>query len=102
MAGVLWLIAAAGLLNVLGRSHVVAAAMAATADGVSAMLLVVVMHALSTPWVLALWTQAPTVGVVLPLLAILLARAWSSRSNDIAVAKPATPLSVSVRSLRAS
>lgn len=81
MAWALWLVAAAGLLVVIGRSHVVAAALAAAIGGLSAMLLVVVLHALPAAWVLALWPEALAVGVLLPVLAIVSARIWRGRSR---------------------
>jgi hypothetical protein len=81
VAWALWLVAAAGLLVALGRARVVATALAAAIGGLSAMLLVVGLYALPLAWVLALWPQALAVGVVLPLLTILLARARRDRSR---------------------
>ncbi len=81
LAWALWLVAAAGLLLVLGRSHVAAAAVAAATGGLSAILLVVVLDALPARWVLALWPHALAVGVLLPLLAIVLDRIWRRRSR---------------------
>jgi hypothetical protein len=79
LAWALWLVAAAGLLVVMGRSRIVSVAAAAAIGGLSAMLFVAVLHAFPAPWVLALWPQALAVGVLLPLLAIVMARIWRRR-----------------------
>lgn len=80
-AWALWLVAAAGLLAVIGRSQVAAVALTAAIGGLAAMLLVVVLHALPAAWVFALWPQTLPVGVLLPLLAIVSARVWRGRSR---------------------